>query len=256
MKALAKVFAIVLAVCVLQVSAYAAYDTPVQAIAGDEYGVATYFENGQEKQCITRTKTYQTPAIGETVHRVEYFIPMTEEQKDATSRLISNADSGISPFAYGTQNDIFYQCQFVLEIVDQAENRILQIDGEYQDFLFCWIKEVNYGHFPHPYGEGHVSVTNEEIELVQAGFIDYPGTVNATYKDYRTFLSDPNGFGVRNENSLRRWTPPSTWKAVADVEGSGFMCIGGHYVATVTNTVGQTCTIDFVCNAKGTPTFG
>ena len=255
MKALAKVFAIVLAVCVLQVSAYATYDAPEQAITGDEYGIATYFENGQEKQCLTRTKTYQTPAIGETVHRVEYYIPVTEDQKDATERLASDFDSGITPFAYETENDDFYQCMFILEVVDQAENRVIHYDGKYQDFQFSWIKEVNYGHCPHPNGEGHVSVANELIEVVQAGYIDYPGTVQGHYEKQQNFISDPNGFGVRNENSLRKWTPPTSWKAVADMSGYGPMCLGGHYTAKVTNTVGQTCNIDLVCTAKGTPIF-
>ena len=153
---------------------------------------------------------------------------------------------------------IFYECQFVLEILEKRDPQIIKIDGKYVDFNYIQIEEVNYGNFPHPAGEGRVNVSDEEIIIRQIGYNKYPGTPSSKEVSFEHIISaEPgSGFHVRNEDSLLQWTPPSTWEPVADVEGYGVLCVAGHYGATVRNSMGETCEIDLVCNVASTSIWG
>lgn len=90
-----------------------------------------------------------------------------------TDRIISQLKAESHHLPILVQNDIFYECQFVLEILEKRDPQIIKIDGKYVDFNYIQIEEVNYGNFPHPAGEGRVNVSDEEIIIRQIGYNKY-----------------------------------------------------------------------------------
>ena len=259
MKRTINAIAVFTALCVvLTTSCFAADSSTLHNSDSSQYIVTNFCIDGAERECIAEITSTPSTEPGVIAHRVSYYIPTTDDQQIETDRIISQIESGITPFAHSSQNDIFYECQFVLEILEKRDPQIIKIDGKYVDFNYIQIEEVNYGNFPHPAGEGRVNVSDEEIIIRQIGYNKYPGTPSSKEVSFEHIISaEPgSGFHVRNEDSLLQWTPPSTWEPVAHVEGYGVLCVAGHYGATVRNSMGETCEIDLVCNVASTSIWG
>ena len=260
MKKLLRAIAVVAALCMgLSSNCFAVADSSLsQNYSTHQYVVTNFRIDGAEMECIAEISSAPSAEPGVTAHRVSYYIPVTDSQQAETDKLISQLEHGITPFAHSSQNDIFYECQFVLEILEEREPQIIKIDGEWTDYDYIQIKEVNYGNFPHPSGEGRVNISDEEIIIRQIGYNGYPGTLGSRVVSYeKTITAVPGyGFHVRNEDSLLQWAPPSSWDPVADVEGTGTLCVGGHYGATAENSMREPCNIDLVCTVAGTDIGG
>ena len=177
MKRTINAIAVFTALCVvLTTSCFAADSSTLHNSDSSQYIVTNFCIDGAERECIAEITSTPSTEPGVIAHRVSYYIPTTDDQQIETDRIISQIESGITPFAHSSQNDIFYECQFVLEILEKRDPQIIKIDGKYVDFNYIQIEEVNYGNFPHPAGEGRVNVSDEEIIIRQIGYNKYPGT--------------------------------------------------------------------------------
>ena len=162
MKRTINAIAVFTALCVvLTTSCFAADSSTLHNSDSSQYIVTNFCIDGAERECIAEITSTPSTEPGVIAHRVSYYIPTTDDQQIETDRIISQIESGITPFAHSSQNDIFYECQFVLEILEKRDPQIIKIDGKYVDFNYIQIEEVNYGNFPHPAGEGRVNVSDD-----------------------------------------------------------------------------------------------
>ena len=150
MKRTINAIAVFTALCVvLTTSCFAADSSTLHNSDSSQYIVTNFCIDGAERECIAEITSTPSTEPGVIAHRVSYYIPTTDDQQIETDRIISQIESGITPFAHSSQNDIFYECQFVLEILEKRDPQIIKIDGKYVDFNYIQIEEVNYGNFRH-----------------------------------------------------------------------------------------------------------
>lgn len=110
MKRTINAIAVFTALCVvLTTSCFAADSSTLHNSDSSQYIVTNFCIDGAERECIAEITSTPSTEPGVIAHRVSYYIPTTDDQQIETDRIISQIESGITPFAHSSQNDIFYE---------------------------------------------------------------------------------------------------------------------------------------------------
>lgn len=218
------------------------------------YELGYYTENGNEQECIVKFENISSltndPNEFGATRRVTYLIPTTTTENSYVEAFAASVESGISLLAMDEDVDIWWQCQYTIEVREEFEIRYVQTEpGKWENYKFVGIEWVKFGFYTYKDGEGKVSLRNPTVRAWLAGFT--PNCFGSNVSQEKIITPPNNNYHVANGNSLIIWTPPSNWQKVASIPN--LHAAGASFETTAVDGSGNTCEISIAAIIAAVP---